>query len=379
MLAGVLAGMLAGCGREASGESSLAANEKIHILYDIEGLEIPEEASVYTGDWYRADEELVERALLQYEVYGTEVHAIGKSLFTGDAAGERPWEVLVFYDEGEAFGTKSGVQGGFAYSLRILDGEDTPDYQTLVSYWPGHPDLAEQRYPYNARKDFQQFGELDFMGTEEAVRYVEGILEECGVPPMGIGNLYALDVDTLNAHAAMRQKQGLESEGGYAKGEEAYLLQFVQTVEGIPIVDHRWYTAISSEDDSSEYTQQYALVWEKGLLGLTLDGLVEVGEELERKALIGPERAEEALLERYAGEYLASDIYLEELELNYVLLARENRQKLVPAWVFCIARDVEHEDNETGGAITVKEYEHFVVNAITGEEITSSEVLSGKD
>lgn len=128
-----LAGLFCGCGREANAVSAEPEDEYLHFLYDINQIEAREEASVYIADWYRPDEELLKERLLENDIWGEELNAVGKGIYTGPI--EEPWkswEVLIVYDGGAAFGEASGVLGGFHYALNYKGEKEMKNYQNVV-------------------------------------------------------------------------------------------------------------------------------------------------------------------------------------------------------------------------------------------------------
>lgn len=361
-----LACILCGCGQEANADSEEIEDEYLHIMYDIDQIETREEASVYFADWYKPDEELLKEQLLENDVSGEELHALGKSIYTGSVS--EPWEVLLVYDGGEAFGEISGVLGGFGYSLIYKEDKAVKNYQDVVTISAGHPDNVEQLLKYNSRADFAEFGELAFMDVQRAAEQAESVLQACGAPQIQIDTVYALDVDTLREHEQLRQTYIEETEEPvvWEKEDEAYLMLLSQMIDGLPLINHLWDTNTRGPGEATE-TEITAILSENGILSIRMMGAVTVLEESELCELITPQEAEQLFLQEYGKAFLISDLYAEKLELEYVSLVSGDRLKLVPAWVFCVARE-----HETDDMVTVKAYEHFIVNAVTGERILSA-------
>lgn len=364
-----LAGLFCGCGREATAVSAEPEDEYLHFLYDIKQIEAREEASVYIADWYRPDEELLKERLLENDIWGEELNAVGKSIYAGPI--EEPWkswEVLIVYDGGAAFGEASGVLGGFHYALNYKGEKEMKNYQNVVITSAGHPENVEQLLKYNSRADFAAFGELAFLDVQTAVEQVESVLQECGAPQVQIDTVYTLDVDTLTEHEQRRQTciEETKEPMAWEKEDEAYLMLFSQAVDGLPLINHLWDTNTRGPGEATE-TEITAILSESGILNISMTGAVTVQEECEKCELITPQQAEQLFLEEYGRAFLISDLYVEKLELEYVSLVSGDKLKLVPAWVFCVAREQEIDD-----MATVKAYEHFIVNAVTGERILSA-------
>lgn len=352
---------ISGCGNTA-GESkettsrldSLleSAADNIRILYDITAVAAPKEASFYLAEWYSPETELIKEKLLKGKVLSETLYAEGMQYIT-----EEESEYLTLYD-------RSGMRnGGFSYILSGQNGVRIPDYQNVVNLNPGHPDLTEQRHGYRKSEDFALSGDFEFMSAEAAAGQVSGLLSELGVPAFSVKSVLALDRDTLNAHEKLRVSQSEEKV--WKKEDEAYLIWFSQVIDDIPLIDHAW---TGQRIQATEVTMS-ALLSPKGLLKLNIENMVTPVREEKKESLLSPQEAERLMLEKYTPAAAAVKICAEKMELAYVGVTCEEGIKLIPAWVFCIGRELtdynDGERNYTG----LYEYEHFVVNAATGEEI----------
>ena len=351
--------LLSGCGIDKDAAPNFAAGN-IQIMYDRDAIAEKEEAAVYSAVYYQADSSSVQGRLLQYDIVGTELTAVGRSIHTEEAE-HGAEEYLIIYDGGEEMGVYSGVYGGFSYLLLT---PDRKDYSYAVSYYPGHPDNVAQIQGSTFMEDFATDRDLDFMTAEEAAEMLETVAAECGLPEMQVERIYSLDAETLQEHYRLA---GLSE--NWEKSDEAYLIHLTQMIDGIPMMNHSWH-----EDGGSGRIGACGVLSEDGILSVVVSDVVAITGEAEKQMLLSAEAAEEILRARYEEAVYLSDVCAEAMELRYVIQQDKNQLKLTPAWVICMSRDFIREQIGSGEPVTVKEYEHCVINAVTGELIESGEV-----
>ena len=114
-------------------------------------------------------------------------------------------------------------------------------------------------------------------------------------------------------------KTGLDQE--MLTEEEAYLIQFRQVVDGIPLADHSW-ASIRRADPTEMWAE--TIVSARGLIYAHMQNAVTIGQKLEKSQLISPQEAE--------------DVCLSELRKEGFVW-KGSQLELIPAWVFCIARE----------------------------------------
>lgn len=356
---------LSGCGGEGDAMPPITSDipNNVHILYNMDEIAPIEEAAIYYGTYIDSDASLLQGSLLRYPVVEEGVNAFGKYFYCTEK--DDVIEILQLYDGGAEAGIYSGVNGGFSYSF--WGNGQRGNYGQIVSMSTGHPDNIEQIYGYTTRADFKQGAELDFMGLEEASGLIEGIARDCHLPEMQLGTVYALDVETLRKHDEMRMENSSEAvDADWEKSDEAYLFFYEQAIDGIPLMNHIWDETIGRRLTTYMMVQ----VSKDGIFNIEMRNWVNLTGEEEKQTLIAPQEAEAILLETYSRSLQISEIYFEDLRLNYVGLVNGEDWMLVPAWVFCISKDFETEDI-AGESVTVRQYEHYVVNAVTGEHIIS--------
>lgn len=356
--------LLSGCGIDKDSAPNFVTGN-IQILYDRDAIAEKEEAAVYSAVYYQADFSLLQQHLLRYEITETELNAFGRSFYAKeDNHGTE--ERLIIYDGGEEMGVHSGVYGGFIYSLW----EPTrKDYQNVVAMHPGHPDNVEQILGGTSREDFAVDCDLDFMTVDEAVEMLEAMAAECGLPEMQVDSIYSLDAETLREHNRIA---GLSDV--WEKSDEAYLLHLTQMIDGIPVMNHLWNDDVVSGEAGATELRAIGLVSEDGIISFNVSYAVDITGEAEAQKLLSAESAEEILQARYEDAVYLSDVYAEALALKYIVQHDGNQLKLTPAWVFCMSRDFITEYPGSGEPVSIKKYEHCVINAVTGELIESGEV-----
>lgn len=371
-------------------EGDLPAGQSgLFFMYDVDEVEAPGEASVWSAQWVEWDNELLCDTLLRQEPVTTdEDDPFGLRIHAGNENSDL--EVLIIGERGKLH------EGGIDYGIFFpSDFAGVGDYQTIASLSGWHPDRITQRYRYNDNADFSD-QELDIMSRDEALRVVQEILESCGMSGMRNAVMLSLDADTLNMHEDMRkahfdevQKRRDELSGEmseepqeesqeepqsdavqkWTEQDEAYYMRYVQTVENIPVINHEWCAG-----DPDSRTDVMVLVNAKGLLDLHVSHIVNPIEQGDRAKLITPSQAQELLREYYNQTVTDNPIRVESQCLYYIPLADKTNIKLTPAWVFCIAR--EYDEGEYGGepGVMLMEYSHYVIDAITGERLFSADV-----
>lgn len=333
--------------------------DNIHILYDIDQVEGKEEASIYKVEYFQADTMKLLEELLQYPVKEEEGYAMGRAYFTDTPDGMM--ELLIVYDGGEEFGVDDQVNGGFRYNFSTVE----KSYWRIISMFPGHSDDTVQIYGDRLRDDFSKWKDLDFLSVNDAINILKEMAKDCDLPDMEIDMVYALDRETMQKHSEIVNQIENKDLVTWTKEDEAYLLYFVQVVDGIPLINHLW----EGVGRKSEEVPIYALLANNGEFQFEMQGTVKVIEEIEKHPIIAPEEAEASLLEELHQSLQISNIDEETLTLSYVLYHDKDEMKLIPVWFFCIAREIVKENTYTQEQVTVKKYEHFAVNAITGKQI----------
>lgn len=343
---------------------------KLHVEYDINEVEAVEEAFSYQAEWIQVEEETAKQALIHMPVVSEEPDAFGLAISAEDDGSE---EVLRVLDGGEASGVRSGVKGGISYELLQENGKHVSGYAMQIVFGAEHPDDVEQLNAYNSRADYSQEKELGFAERMQTAAEMEELLERVGGVDLEVSRIYSLDQATLQEHMAEYQggKTGLDQE--LLTEEEAYLVQFRQVVDGIPLADHSW-ASIRRADPTEMWAE--TIVSARGLVYAHMQNAVTIGQKLEKSQLISPQEAEDVCLselrkegfnyETYGKNY---ETYVENMELNYVGVWKGSQLELIPAWVFCIARETPRISGGTDEEDIVLKYDHVVINAETGKRI----------
>lgn len=366
--------LLSGCGIDKDAAPNYVSG-KIQILYDRDAVAEREKASVYSGTYYQAQLAPLQEHLLRGHASEPEPNAFGRAFYMEDPDSGMS-EHLIIYD----IGSEAGVYGGFTYGISPKQDSasgGSKSHQDVADLWPGHPSETTQLSGYTKTEDFSRQADLDFLTMDEAAETFQALAADCGLPAIQRKEIYALDVDTMQKHSdlaadTIQEQNGLdEAPVTWEKEDEAYLLQFVQVVDGIPLMSHMWCTDLASRNAGILETTIYGVLSGDGLVSMQVSGAVSLKEELERQPLLSAREAENLFLTKYDNGTRLSDLYAESLSLEYVIQLDGDDLLLVPAWVFCISQDKLAEDLISGESASIKEYDHYVINAATGNEIKS--------
>ena len=365
--------LLSGCGIVTDAAPNYVLG-KIHFLYDRDAVAEREEASVYSGTYYQAQLAPLQEHLLRNQASEPEGNAFGRAFYMEDPD-SGTLEHLIIYD----IGSEAGVYGGFTYGLMPQQDRASgkqKSYLDVAALWPGHPPTTGLLHDYDTTEDFSRQADLDFLTMDEAAEAFQALAADCGLPAVQRDEIYALDADTLQKHSdlyaeCMREQNALDAASvTWEKEDEAYLLQFVQVVDGIPLMDHIWCTDLDSRSAGVLETTVYGVLSRDGLISLNIYGTVALNEEKERQALLSAQEAEALFLAKYDDSTRLSDLYAESLSLEYVIQLGGDGLLLVPAWVFCLSQEGPVMDSAPEESVATKDYDHYVINAATGEEIT---------
>lgn len=364
--------LLSGCSQredkeETAAEPPVTENAMLQFQYERDGLQSRKEAAIYEITWFTPEYETLKQELLSKTAIEEGKDAYGTRYTTKEEQGS--YEVLICYDGGLSFEHPSYVFGGFSYGRLWEEEGRQQKYQSIVSMTSNHPDNIEQLYAYSRRTDFVEWADLGFLSAKEAANAMEETLKACGLPELTIKTLLSLDQETLKRHWALLN----EDSGSEAEEEEwirdAYLLQYEQTVDGIPLMDHCWWES----PNEGRASGVRALITGDGIISLNVSYLVETGREKGRYPLLSVQEAEDILTDYYNKAVQIAPVSVESLQLSYFIGDSQEGMELVPAWVFCISKEPQPEESAVSAVKTIQ-YEHYVINAITGERILSMPV-----
>lgn len=341
---------LQGCGQ---GEITVEnENSNIHILYNIDEVALVKEAVVYNAEPFRANEERLCDIFLQSKIESETLDAMGKVYYTKSEA------MRFYYREQEA-----GLYGGFLYSAPLVRNEGNKWYQDVVVN-----DTGCQFE--NLRADYDKWVNLDFQNIDDVLDDIGEITKESLFPGIQATEVYALDEKTMNEQASLLTDTEKKSpQSIWSKEEEAYLIYYEQVVDGIPLMNHMWTEEVRSVATETPITVIYS---GKGVVEFHGQGLVDNLQEIEKYKLLSPVEAERSMYDSYKAIAGVSEVEVEKMELKYVVLYQEEQLILVPAYVFCVAVNDTFEDAGTGETYLSRDYEHYVVNAVSGERMVNA-------
>ncbi len=353
-------------------ETEHSTIDQLHILYDIDTITVRETAAIYDAEPFQANADSLREALLINEVSSMEENAFGEMYYAQEKAGGL--EALQIYQENSA----SQIYGGFHYSYdEEVNSSDTKDYWDIASILPGHPDNVGQIGMYNANSDYLEKQELKFQSVTDTLHLMNDLFSELSIPQLQLQQIYCLDTITMQEHAAKKMafEQGLnisefllgeENDTAWGTEDEAYLLYYEQVIDGISLVNHMWTEGTRTLATETPIAILYS---QRGFEYICMKGMVADLEKEGEYTIISPKEAESAMVAEYQLAALVSDVTVEDMNLNYVVLNDMESFRLVPAYIFCIAVETSTEHPYTEEIVSVKKYQHYVINAINGEQI----------
>lgn len=340
------------------------------IAFDPAEVQTVDSAKIYSTAFLEFDHEVVVDTLLAGNVTATENYAEGIQ-YQADSG--KQTEYLWVFDGGKSIGIESGVNGGLSYGVHLDDDFLFSKQFTVIENTPGPPDNITQEYGYDLKSNYDSFTDLDFLPYEKALAEVEAILTTVGFPALEVAETYSLDLETMTHHYDLY----LESQGNrdtdrfnWSKEDEAYLFFFRQIVDGIPLTNIQWKDSYLSQNDLTA-TSLAVFYAEDNQIDIRAENFLVVSESISEESLIPPTNALAKLINNYSEVLLSHEKKLLSMELSYVASYKSNQEyQLVPAWVFELAKKVDWNDDREKDSIYINDYKYFVVNAVTGEQIT---------
>lgn len=344
------------------------------ISFDPANVSSVDSARTYTADLLELNPDIVVEELLREEVVEKMSYAEGPGFQTGD---ESFREYLTVFDGGKSFGSKESSNGGLSYTVHINGINRRP---AVISNGIGLPDTNEQMRRSLRKSDYASFENLSFMNYTDALEAVKKQLHSIGIPELELAETYSLDVNTIREHYAFYLEENRDwdeiQEYIWSEDDEWYLFHFRQLVNSIPVVNLSWQwgqgTSVGAAGDIMMSTNVSATYTKDGVTGISAYNLFDipnaiVGEEVQ---LIGAADALQVLLSEYADLLLEDGTTVLSAELVYVFIPDKDSYKLIPAWIFGIAKPSVWIDNDSGAETPYNEYSQYVVDAITGKKIS---------
>lgn len=354
---------------------SVALPENLTISFDPSEVRSISSAKTYTTKFLELDPDLVSKELLRGEIVEKMNYAEGPSIHAGD---ELFKEYLTVYDGGKSAGIDSGVNGGLSYIVDVNGSFNRPD---IISTNVGPPDISEQLRRSLRRSDYASSTDLSFSNYADALDSVKEKLHKIGVPDFELAESYSLDLETIQEHYAAYLKENQNSdeiqEYTWTMNDEQYLFHFRQVIDSIPIINISWQWGQSITTNAVGYpmreTTVSATYTKDGIISIYASNLfdVSIAKVGEETSLLGAAEALQVLLSDYEDLILEEGTTVTSTELVYVSIPEKDMYKLIPAWVFHIAKpQVWTGDNGDKGT-PFNEYSQFVVDATTGHRISS--------
>lgn len=336
-------------------------------------------ASVHTASILDFSEKYSDKiidTLVQGDIIDTKNYAEGPWL-EADRNGVK--EYLTIYDGGKSLDMDRGTNGGLTYINNINNmGWGSA---TVVSSTAGLPHITDQLHGYGLKQDYESKVDLDFMLYTDALAEVKETFKAMGFPEVAVAEAYSLDLETIKAHDLLYSEHRTEEEKEYdwSKEDESYLFIFQQLIDDIPLVDIGWVenTGMPGQDKAPFHeignTTSTALYSKDGIIDLTAYNFVDDIESSEAQSLISQTKALKLLIDSYLDILLERETAVTSMALNYVTILKGNdHYELIPAWIFEISEAEEWDDPVDGTITPYHDYHYFVVNAITGEQLTKA-------
>lgn len=358
--------LVTGCAEGDVSNHTFPNAGNLEVLFDINEVKDVTSAKTFEADFIELDPAQVADNFIKGPIIRELTDAFG---YRYEAEGSMI-EYLTIYDGGEAFGVKGAVNGGFYYTWHPSD--RLTDYQEVVLTSPGPPDESTQLTGYQLRDNFLRFDDLAFTPYIEAKDDVMHQLSEVGIEGIEIDMIYSLDYETMNANRDIYLNdfhEGDEREmHEWLSEEEAYLMHFRQVVEDIPLINVNWQNRPRGAQEITE-TIITAIYMKQGVHSLEVSGFYDIGKQSEAKPIISKEEALKELNDHFATVLSNEQTRIEDMELNYISLLNEGSYRLVPAWVFLLAKEAETEATEIADAEVYTNYQYYIIHAISGERI----------
>jgi len=362
--------------------------DNFFIGFDASEVKSVDSAKVYKAVSLEFDADEVAKKLLKREIVSTKVYAEGPQFETGD---NELKEYLTVYDGGKSFGVDSGVVGGLNYSMYVNGESLSAKLSKLISNEPGPPDSIAQEWGYNLKSDYASFADLSFMSYKDALAEVKKLLcDTLGFPELEVAEAYSMDLETMLEHYELYLESwshfgGDKEEITLTKDDECYVFFFRQVIDDIPVINVIWQggrLANSAAGDSDSAIRiaagnpmpctSISVCYDRnGVRDIRAHGLYKIVESREDKPLVSAAKALQVVIDDYSEILLASETIVESMELYYVGIPSADGYQLIPAWVFCIAKANKWSSPADGRVTPVYSYEYYVVDAITGEKLSS--------
>lgn len=316
-------------------------------------------APILTVEFIQIDEDKAIETFFNDEVAEEESNAYGRAFFADQT--EEPFEILYVYGDKD-----TALMGGLRYA--IYDDSRT-DYYQVVSVDPGPPSYVVQEVQ-TFNDNYSSFTDLLFKPYQQVIDEIINKLNLVDLKEVELEVIYALDQETMNDHlmkieANNKYSQEEESDNiAFSKDDEAYLLQLRQFLNGIPVVNFLWQSHPIDINNSS-HTQIRAIYNKNGIHELDVQEFYTIIAEGDEQRLLNQTEALSEVIKRYQNKIISSVVVIDQAELNYIGIIEGSERKLVPAWIFRTATEIE----ETGEDINYQDYQFIVIDAITGEEI----------
>ena len=210
--------------------------------------------------------------------------------------------------------------------------------------------------------------ELDGIDREESIALVKGKLDELGIECEAEPTVYCIDYESTSSFLEMLiDTYGEIGElATFNADDEAYIIIFNQTFEGMPISYEQWYDSQSGLN----YTpgMNYAVVSKKGLVYFRAGaGYTPTSEKQELEGLYNVDVIGKSLQDMFGEMKLSSGYNFTQARLEYVCVnetdGKEDGLEFEPYWVVC-------------GTVSNNFDIAVWVNAATGELMRNSNLLS---
>lgn len=351
--------MLSSCAKESP---TMVKYELIYD-FDVETIAYPEKVSTFSVEPIRFSMALLEETILQTAITTTETTALGPVYRT------ELGEYLMLYDDGEAFGTKTGLNGGFSYgfsSLMELSEESFPYHRlSVMDVTKQLSDLSfYQEFDFQV-DDYQQPMDLSFATKEQASAAIEAVFQKISEEEITLTEevTYTLTTEKMREQIASSTVQE-EFVRLPTEKDEAYIFHLQQVIAGMPLVTQEWENRTAEATHPRLIPKVVVTYTQVGAILIEARYLMQERSKLTEVSILSPE----IILASFEKQLLLADRHMESLDLEYLPVFDKEGIKLIPVWRLTTWQTTRFKTADEQ-SIEYPKYQIFMFNAETGKII----------
>lgn len=346
---------IGGCSREP------AVVSQHQFLYDfeVEDITYPEKLSTFTVEPMRFSVEYFENNLLQTSITEVETTALGPVYQTTSD------EYLNIFDDGDEYGIKTGLDGGFSYS-RELSKETFPysllgvtQSQKQVSDLSFYKDFTFKLQRYESPED------LNFLSKEKALIEIKALFQQITNNSVKLMEKlsYSLTVEKMleqiETSNIKREFPRLPT-----REDEAYVFLLQQEIKGIPLMNNYWESRTADEEYPHLLPEVVAIYKNEGMISIEVRNIVQENQELGDVIILSPVE----ILKSFEQQLLIADMHIESCDLEYLIIHEKKEKKIIPVWRLLTWQTTSYKGTDQP-IFEYPEYRTLIFDAETGQAI----------